>query len=62
MLKMNILGSSRLPSYATSTEELQLRRAPRGGKILFVVNFQAAKLIGLTIPPNVLVRANQVIK
>ena len=31
-------------------------------KIEFIVNLQAAKQIGLTIPPNVLVRANRVIK
>ena len=31
-------------------------------KFEFIVNLSAAKKIGLTIPPNVLVRANQVIK
>ena len=31
-------------------------------KFEFIVNLQAAKKIGLTIPPNVLVRANRVIK
>ena len=31
-------------------------------KFDFVVNLQAAKQIGLTIPPNVLVRATRVIK
>ncbi|MGH7817716.1 MAG: ABC transporter substrate-binding protein, partial [Candidatus Binatia bacterium] len=31
-------------------------------KFEFIVNLQAAKRIGLTIPPNVLVRANRVIR
>ena len=31
-------------------------------KFDFIVNLQAAKQIGLTIPPNVLVRAQKVIK
>jgi len=31
-------------------------------KFEFIVNLKAAKQIGLTIPPNVLVRANRVIR
>jgi putative ABC transport system substrate-binding protein len=34
----------------------------RPQKIEFIINLKAAKQIGLTIPPNVLARADKVIK
>jgi putative ABC transport system substrate-binding protein len=34
----------------------------RPAKFEFIINLKAAKQVGLTIPPNVLARANKVIK
>ena len=43
----------------TKPAELPVQQAM---KFEFIVNLKAAKQIGLTIPPNVLVRADKVIK
>jgi hypothetical protein len=46
----------------TSKGRWPFRNSSRPKKFEFIVNLNAAKQIGLMIPPNVLARADQVIK
>ena len=47
---------------ATYVDKILKGAKPSDLPVEFIINLKAAKQIGLTIPPNVLVRADKVIK